>query len=175
MGPSPLTLLRDNTDVLIDNTIVETALFTYPVAAYTLDGDRGLRVSIDGAQKNDSASDVTVIYRWKLGATTLWQHTQISTSFVAGPDIAPFQITAEILAKNSDAVQELFGRITLGQIASPTTGEGSLTAAVAADAVIYGTATEDGTTDLDLAFTVEMDVADADAWFLHRRSIVELL
>lgn len=152
MGPSPLTLLRDNTDVVIVNTTTETALFTYPIAAYTLDGDRGLRVRVDVSELNDTAS--TQYRRWRLylGTTMMYD----SGGFPAGGhanSATPRERTwtFEVMAKNSDAIQEVFG---LG---------------------VYASATEDGTTDLDLVLTVEMDAADPDFTTTHRRSIVELL
>ena len=168
-------LLRDNTDLLIDNTIAETALFTFPVPAYMLDGDRGLRVTIRGDRKNSSGSTVNTIFRIKLGATTLWQHNQST-----GTDSAtsPFLLEFEILAKNSDAIQEMDGRLSIAANTSglgPTTGLGSMSASLEADAIIFGESTEDGRTALDLVFSVDMDTASANAWWMHRKSLVEHL
>lgn len=165
-------LRRDNTDLLIANTTAETALFTFPVPAYMLDGDRGLRVTIKGARKNTTGGAVDTIFRIKYGATTLWQHNQS-----VGDDAAtcPFLLEFEICAKNSDAIQEMDGRLSIFNVNSPTIGEGSAITGLAVDCVLHGESAEDATTALDLVFSVEMDVANANAWWLHRKSLVELL
>lgn len=154
MGPSPLTLLRDNTDVTVADTTSETALFTYTIPAYTLDGDRGLRVKINAHRENNSGGDVGYNLLVTLGSTVLWELAPGGFSTMVNASENEFVIEFDLVAKNSDSLQELF----LTFIAS-----------------VYSTASEDGTTDLDLTVTVEMDTADPAAVFTHRRSIVELL
>lgn len=170
--PSPQTALLNNDDLLIANTTTETALFSYTIPAGHLDGTHGVRVRIDGALKNDSGGDVYYILRLKLGATTMYQYRMGMGD--AGASASPFVLSFEVMAKNSDAIQEAFLELKGAGFAAPTTGEGQLTT-TAINGAGYGEATEDGTPDLDLVFSVEMDTAHADAWMLHRRSIVELL
>lgn len=174
MGPSPLTLLRDNTDVTIANTVTETALFTYPIPAFTLDGDRGLRMTIRGRIKNHTGGTEGCKWRVKLGATTLWG-ININNLGTTASESEPWQLRLEVVAKNSDAEQELYGEfgfsadLGAGKLLN---GEGGVTTVSAA---LFGESTEDGTTDLDLVVTCELSVADADLSVMHRMSIVELL
>jgi len=173
MGPSPLTLLRDNTDVTVVNTVTKTALFTYPVPAYTLDGDRGLRVSADVGLLNTSAvSAPDAIFTLSLGTTDMieWEFPGISIG-------VPFvgRLVFEVMAKNSDAIQEVFATALIGQdVAGTTAGEGGSVASNGSGA-FYGEATEDGTTDLDLKLAVTLSDADPDLAVTLRRVLVELL
>lgn len=163
---------RDNTDVTIASTTAETALFTFPVPAYMLDGDRGLRAVIRGERVNVSGGSVTYTFRIKLGATTLWEHSE---AFVSSSAQCPLCIDIELFAKNSDAIQEMCGRFTISQASSPAVGLGGISAGGSVDAVIWGESAEDATTALDLTITVEMSVAHAAAIVAHRKSTVEHL
>jgi hypothetical protein len=156
-GPDVVqVLLRDNTDLLVDNTTVETALFTFPVPAYTLDGDRGLRIKVNFAVLNNTGVARIFTYKVYYGTTVLYTGTQ-SHPTNASEYVRSWEV--DFLAKNSDAEQEIFGGANL----NGTFQE------------LYGTSTEDATTDLDFVITVTMPTADANEWFMHRRSIVELL
>ena len=172
VGPSPVTSVRDNTDVVISNTTSETALFTYTIPAGTLDGDHGVRVTIRGERVNVSGGTVIYTIRIKLGSTTIWEDSE---GFINSSAQAPLLIEIELYAKNSDAIQEMDGRVSISQSVSPSTGLGGITSGGAVDAIIHGESTEDGTTDLDLVVTVEMDTADPAAIVTHRKSLVELL
>lgn len=172
MGPSPATRLRDATDVSINTTAAETTLFTHSIAAGLLDGDVGVRVSIFGAWKNDSGGAVVTTIRVKLGATTLWEDTFSAAD--ATPE-APFFIGLDVRGKNSDAAQEMDGMICIGSRTLPATGTGDLAGGLDADTVIHGAAAEDATFDLDLSVTIDMDTSHADAWWLHRKSHVEVV
>lgn len=171
MGPSPLTLLRDNTDVTVADTTSETALFTYTIPAYTLDGDRGLRVTLDAAKRNYSGSTVAWTLRFYLGTTVVWQDGDTGES--SADTVKPLKFIFDVMAKNSDSAQEVFGTVWVGHGSLPDVGEGGI--AGGAHFNFYGESAEDGTTDLDFKVTIEMTVADAETWWMHRRSIVELL
>lgn len=154
VGPSPLTLMRDNTDLVIADTTDETALFTYTIPGLTLNGDRGYRVTVNAEKSNFSGGDVTPTIRVKLGATTMITIVGAQSDGYA----TDIEFRLELLAKNSDAAQEAF-----------------LVPSGLVNTVHYGSAAEDATEALDLQITVEMDVADPDASWTHRRSMVESL
>lgn len=151
--PQPVEVYkRNNDDLLIANTTVESALFSYAVPASWLIGDHGVRATINITYKNQSGSStVNYTFRIKYGATTLLtvvlQPSSSATEWHAA-------VSAELMANNSDAAQELFVDL-FGRK--------------------YGTSAEDATTELDLVFTIEMASAHANSWVLHRRSIVELV
>jgi hypothetical protein len=172
MGPSPATETRDATDVSIDTTAAETTLFSFSIGAGKLDGDQGIRCTIFGAWKNDSGGSVVTTIRVKLGSTTVWQDN--FTAADATPE-APFFIGLDVRGKNSDAIQDIDGVICIGNRTLPAVGTGDLSGGLDADAVIHGEAAEDATDVLDFSVTIDMDTSHADAWWLHRKSHVEVI
>lgn len=151
--PQPVEVYqRNNDDLVISNTTAETTAFSYAVPAGWLIGDHGVRVRVNNSELNNTAA--THYRRWRiyLGATMLYD----SGGFPAGGhsnSATPRERVwdFEVMAKNSDSIQEVFGLTT------------------------YATAAEDGNTELLLAMTVEMDTADPNFTTTHRRSIVELI
>lgn len=173
MAGYPIVMARTNADLQVVNTVTETAVLEYTVPANFLSGDHGFRVTLNGFLKNDRGGNTTYTIRIKLGATTLWRNSR--TIADAGTVVnAPIGIRFEVMAKDSDAEQEMFGTIILtGQNTAPTTGEGEFSETVLAE--IYGTSTEDGTIDNDLVVTIEMSNASASAEFTRRRFLIEYL
>ena len=74
MGPSPVTAYRSSTDILVQNTVAETDLFTYQAPAGAFSGDHGINAYLWGVRINSSGG--TVAYRFKvyLGATLMYEH-----------------------------------------------------------------------------------------------------
>lgn len=162
VGPETVSVLvRDNEDLLIENTTAETAIFSVTIPANHLDGNHGVRVTINAARisSHPTAPDRSATFRIKLGGTTMATMT----------DTLGFSVSAlenkfefDVFAKGSANAQECFG--FAGGFAVAPSARYS-----------YGSAAEDGTTDLLLQLTVQLGYAGADLGMLHRRSIVELL
>ncbi len=168
VGPSPNTVYRSSSDAIVVDTTAETDIFIYTVPAFTLDGDHGIRVTLDGVIQNASGGSVQYVFRVYLGATVLWSD---AASFGTGT-VAPANLSLAVHAKDSDAIQELFGTIALAGTGTPAAGEGDFNT-LGFSAPIYGDATEDATGPLDFRVTVDMDTADPDASFTLRRALVE--
>lgn len=158
VGPSPVTLERSSTDVVVANTVTETDLVSYTPDIGAFSGDHGLRVTLDGHGLNDSTGfEGFFTLRVKLGATAMWESVSQSVGDGTGLDEFTWRLQFEMVAKDDDALQELFG--TFSTSSSP----------------FYGTATEDATTSLDVTVTVELDFADPDFTFTLRRFLIEQL
>ena len=151
LGPSPVTLVRENTDLEIANTTTETAVLEYTIPANTLTGDRGLRVTMSSLKTNTSGSDANFTKRVKLGATTLYTTGAV---LLETGNTEERRTLFDLCAKDSDAEQELFYFET---------------------AAIYGSATEDATTELVLQVTVQMSAAHANLKFLCLRYLIEYI
>lgn len=159
MGPSPIMLVRENSDLQVVDTTTETAILEYTVPAYTLDGDRGLRVTLDGFRINDSGSNANTVVRIKLGGTTLWDSGNLLILDLGAATELPFKLQFDLMAKNADDAQEIFiGPLNLFS-----------------GAVFYGESTEDATGDLVLQVTVQWDTAHANLDCTRRRYLIEYL
>lgn len=170
MGPSPANYDRQAGDVTVANTTAETALGSYTIGAFTLDGDHAYEMRGHGYYKNNKGSSLTAIFRVKLNGTILWEDDIVVSNLAAE---APFEYNLTIQAAESDAIQVLHGTIILANaLSTPTTGRGSL-AAVPFSGILNGDATEDATTDLLFEFTVEMNAAHADAYFVNEFTTVD--
>lgn len=170
MGPSPVVVYRSATDIVVANSAAEADAFRYTVPGGVVTGNAGVRVTLWGDRFNNSGGDVNTIVRFYIGATEVWQHNQTHGT---GATHAPWWCQFEIYAKDSDAVQEMLGRLSVHNVGAPTTGQGSMQTGLSADAVIYGSAAEDMTVDQDVAVTVDMDTASANATWTTRRITVE--
>jgi len=172
----PIVMARDNSDLQVVSSTTETEVLEYTCGANKLSGDHGFRVALDGFIRNETAASATpdITFAIKLGATTLWQGLIPNTTNEATNQ--PVRLEFEVMAKNSDAIQELFGFLVItGSGSIALVGEGGGQSYTNGGGALYGDATEDGTTDLVLAVTVDLEVADADFEFTRRRFLVEYL
>lgn len=171
--PSPQTAILFNDDVVVANTTSKSSLFSYTLPTMHLDGNHGVRVSVDLGMLNNSAiASPNAVFTLSLGATDMieWEFPGIGIG-------VPFngRLVFEVMAKNSDAIQEAFMTALFGQdVAGTTVGTGGSIASNGSGA-FYGEAAEDGTTALDLVLSVTLTHADPALSVTHRRSIVELL
>lgn len=172
VGPSPVTVVRENTDLEVSNTTTETEILNYTIPANYMAGDRGLRVTMYGRVTNNSGATRTLSIRTKLGATEMWESEAMTLSTDA--DHRPFMWSFEVSAKDSDAAQELYGFWAMSAQVAPPTGEGAVNAFGVASPV-YGSSTEDATTDLALVVTAQFDGAHADCKLLRRKYLIELI
>lgn len=173
LGPSPATLVRENTDLLVENTTVETDLLAYTIPANMLEGDRGIRVTMWGALLQNSGANVNFRFRVKLGATTMWSYL-LSYVDPGAAVPAPCKFEIELYAKDSNAAQEFDGVNHVASLTpAPTTGEGHFTNG--ATGVMHGESAEDGTIALVFAITLEMGTAHVDAQFERRKYLIELI
>lgn len=157
MAGYPIVVARGNSDLQVINTTTETEILEYTVPANFLSGDHGFRVTLDFFTLNNSGGSLNYQLRIKLGATTMWDSGTLGATDPGAATENNYRLQFEVMAKNSDAIQELFGR-------DPNSSS-----------AIYGEATEDGTTDLVLAVTVDLATADAAFECTRRRFIVEYL
>lgn len=157
--PEPVRVLyRTNDDLTVHDTADEGDLFRYAVPAGLLDGDHGLRVTLDGESRFYGVGSRTVYFRLRYGDQVYWgQNSNMSS------DIPSFQwrITFDFMAWSSNQMQEVFLQQNLGGTAVSAYGNSSLV---------------DATLEHDLAMTAHpLDGADPDLVIECRRAIVEWL
>lgn len=169
MSAFPFVVSRQNADLQVVNTTTETEILEFTTLANWLSGDHGYRVTLDGGALNNSGGDANCVFRVNFGATVIWEGTQLLPA-TATP--RTFRMVIELMAKDSDAIQEMFGSIicSAGSTGIPTIGEGG-----GIGGNMYGDSAEDCTVDQLLTVTAELDVADPDTSITRRRFMVEYL
>lgn len=166
----PVLLSRDATTVTVANTTDETTLFTYTVPAGMFGSDHALRLQMGGVLHNSDQDNTDFVFKIKLGATTLWNATITRSNNALE---LPWRIDIQICQVGGNS-QMLVGSMMFSMTTAITTGLGAI-AAAPQGGPIYGTASEDEETDLTLAVTVDIGVADADSYVKKFYSVLELL
>lgn len=167
VGPSPVTIYRSSTDVVVENTTDEEDLFVHTAESGAIAGDHGIRLYLDlKAHVEQAGADpeldvlLETAFRVYLGESLLWE-SPATLSFgddtiAAGGD-SYFTFYPEVAGKDSDGAQELFG----------TFGNPSI--------ALQGESAEDATGPLDIRITVQMNYAHAGNAITLRRVRVEQL
>lgn len=166
------TLERDSSTVTVENTAAETTLESFSLAANTLAAGRGVRLRMLGDGLNNSGGDVVTIWRVKLGTTTLWGD---DVTFATSANRAPWSLDLTLagIAAGSQAVNGVIEAPTRTAGTPSVAGQGIF--ATAPSATFYGTSAEDETTALTLTVSVDMDTAHADAEWVKRYAVLELI
>lgn len=171
-APSPQTVARSSTQILVSNTTDETEIFGVTVNGNVLTTDRSIEVKLWGVRVNSSGGTVAYRFRVRYGATVMWEH---QASFFTTSAECPVQMVFELRADNADDSQKMDGRISIHSGGTPDVGRGSIALGMDVDSIIQGDAAEDATTDLDFSVTVEMDTADVAALLAIHRAVVKII
>lgn len=172
---APVVLSVDPVENDIVNTVTETNLFSYTVAANALGTTHALRVIISCDYFNNSAANRTVILKIIYGTTTMYQDTSDVIAILSSR--RPVMIDFYFYPRNANNSQGVAGMISISNTGLATTGFGDLgTDEVLVETPFVGAnASEDSTTSLVLKVTATHSVADANLSIRKLYSSVELL
>jgi hypothetical protein len=162
------------TAVTITNSALQTSLYSKSVPAQISTGI--IRFTLDGTWFNNTGSNQTVVFKIKLGATTMWQDTSLAIGTNAGT--FPFRMVGEIANLNATNSQRLTANVNIGAFGAPTTGQGgisisnsSLTSHVIVP--IAGVAAEDWTSAKTLDITAQLSAANANFTVTRQFAMIE--
>jgi hypothetical protein len=155
----PIHLFRDVTLGTIDNTVTETAMFSFTVPGGTLGTTNSIVVKAGGDVLNASGAGATYILRVKYGGVTIYQDS--TASYSSSVTARPWYLEFHLVAQDSTSAQICYGNGAPWNAASATTGIGDL--ATASHVNFQSAAsTVDSTTDQTFTVTIEQSVANAD-------------
>lgn len=160
----PKIILQDPADLVIANTTTRTALLEFDIPRPHLQRGHGIELLVVGYRYQnfvdlDSAFST---FGLDLNGVTFWEDTAGLYDDV--DQRAPWRLSLEIRAKESNTAQEADGLLTLANRTEsfpPAVGEGSVSTSPLL-AVIHGEAAEDAEDDITFTFWVEMATADPD-------------
>lgn len=170
-GSGPLD--KSVTDVTVENTTTETAIFSYTIPADTLGTTNMIRVAMAGRAINNSGANRSLTLRVKLGSTTIYD--DVRTAITTNSREMGFRLELELKNNGSTSSQILTGQGLLGAQGTTTNGYGDWGSdEIYSNATLGGTSSEDTTADKDLVVTVQWDGASANASITKSWHIVEL-
>lgn len=151
---------RSVATVTVNNTAVETSVYSYSVLGNTLGTNKALRLTILGSYLNNSGASRDLVIRVKYGATTIATKAGIQTGAEATIYDYMLQI---IVAANGTGSQKGVFSINGRALSNVITIAG------------YGTASEDSTSDKTLSVTIQHGAADSNLTFTKEVAMLELI
>lgn len=167
----PVIMDRNFTPLTIENTTAETTLYEYTIGANDLGVNRSFRMHLTGDYYINSGTPNFTI-RIKYGSTTMYQATK---SFSAEANRAPWEYDLLLNARDVTNAQLLTGHLWMAAAAAtPTTGTGPINVVPEIYTPVRGSATEDSTTELVYAVTVQFGTAHGDVEIVRETALVHL-
>jgi hypothetical protein len=157
---------HDFTTTTVNTTATETNLTVLPVPTGGLASDTAIRVTCGGDLLNNTGSPDTFLFTVYLGSTAIL--TTGATSLAASANRYKWRLQTEIGAA-TDSTQRATGLLT---ISAADTDDFS------ADGLAltgYGTASEDGTDQLDVTLTITLGSSSANLEATHKTGILEAI
>jgi len=168
-------ILNKSRNLLVENTVTETDIFSYTVPANTLGTLNALHIRFGGSFLNSSGSGVTYTMRFKFGATTLF--SDVTASFASSAIRRPLDFDVVLAANGATNAQVFGGNVMMSVATAATIGVGDIgTDEQAGYGPILGVdSTEDSTANKDFKLTIQPSVANVNAEVLISSVYVELI
>lgn len=158
----PVRISNIRTNVLISNSVAETAVVSETIPANALSTARGARLLAFGNFLNNTGATQTIRVQVKFGATTLWDVT--SGTIATNANKRPFFLILELSNQSSASSQELGGSLIIGGTGGATTGEGPITSG-SFFGMFNGTSAEATNVDKTLQVTITLSAANINLTF----------
>lgn len=137
------------------SSTTETDVYSFSITGGTLDSSKAMMVTLIGDYLNDSGSARTMVIKAIYGTTTLYADT--TATLATGATRRAVLIRLILGSQGSTSAQILGGEIFISEDAGATTGLGDLATTGGLDEVqacVYGSASEDSTTNLNFRITI---------------------
>ena len=167
------TLDRDLTQIEIVNSTTETSIYSKSISAGILGSDGGVRLTIGGTFLNNSGATRNLLFRIKLGATTVLA----TNSFPVVVDADERQWKLDIYFLNSAAAAQKWGASFILGVGTGGTGF-TITDPTSFNMYIgagYATSAEDTTGALVLDVTAQHSFAHASLNIKKEVAVLELI
>ncbi|MCX6020583.1 MAG: carboxypeptidase-like regulatory domain-containing protein [Chloroflexi bacterium] len=159
-------LARSVVDVAIGTTAAETTVISQSVPAGILGTTRTVKVTIEGDYVNNTGGNQSLLWKLKLGATTVVNSSSGSINLATGGNTRPFIVEATITNRNSANAQ--YGYLAVKNRADATTN-------LEIDLLSTGTASEDTSSAKTLVVTVQHSISSVNLVLTARVIRIEIL
>lgn len=167
----PFALDRDVSQLEVVNTTTETTVYSFTVPGNMLGTNKCIRLTLIGDLLNNSGSDDRLEVRVKYGSTTVSTFDSYNVPTNATRKLQYLQ--SEIYSANAASSQIALSRHIHYNNSAGVAGENL--SAVSDDFAYHNSVSEDSTADKTLSVTVKHSIASANASFICRIVLLELL